>query len=284
MPADRKTIRRRRLVLGVLVVVAIVLLTATFGGGTNGISRGVTAVISPVQDVASRALKPARDLVGWVGDTFQAKGQNERLRSELAALRQQRVDALALQRQNVDFRRLLKLGQPIGVDAMGPRTARVTGRTPTLFNQVLQIDVGASDGVARRDPVIGPDGLVGEVAWVTGGNAGVQLLTDPDFAAGAKLAGGNQTGTVQPAAGAPRELLLSYITAQVRKGDTVVTSGTSDTSRYPSLFPADVPIGVVSDVEDPGADDQKIHVRPFSDVRDLDYVRVLTAVNRSRGT
>ncbi|MEA2340999.1 MAG: rod shape-determining protein MreC, partial [Solirubrobacteraceae bacterium] len=73
-----KTVRRRRAVLALLVVSSIVLLTASFGGsgGVSSVQRGVFEVISPIQDGASRALKPFRDLFGWVGDTLDAKGQN----------------------------------------------------------------------------------------------------------------------------------------------------------------------------------------------------------------
>ncbi len=285
MPADRQTIRRRRLVLAVLVLLSIGLLTATFGGGVNAIQRGVTAVISPVQDVSSRALKPARDLVGWVGDTFDAKGENARLKAELATLRQRRVDTDAYARQNVEFRRLLVLGRRIGVGDMGPEMSRVIGKTPTLFNQVLTIDKGQSDGLAPRDPVIAADGLVGEIAWTTRSTAGVELVTDPDFGAGAKISATGRSGTVRPATGAPRELILKYVVGRVDERQTVVTAGTDDAGgRFPSLFPADVPIGSVSEVEDAGSDAQQVHVRPFVDVRDLDYVQVLTDVARSRGT
>ena len=284
MPADRQTIRRRRLVLAILVVCAIGLLTATFGGGVNAVQRGVTTVISPVQDVASRALKPARDLVGWVGDTFDAKGENERLRAEVATLRQRRVDVDALSRQNVELRKLSGLGQRIGTDQMGPEMSRVIGRTPTLFNQVLTIDKGQSDGLSPRDPVISAAGRVGEIGWPTRSTAGVELVTDPDFGVGAKISSTGRSGTVVPATGAPRELILQYVEGRVDPKQVVVTAGTSSASRFPSLFPADVPIGVVSSIEDASSDSQQVHVRPYVDVRDLDYVQVLTDVARSRGT
>ena len=284
MPADRQTIRRRRLVLAILVLCSIGLLTATFGGGVNAVQRGVTTVVSPVQDVASRALKPARDLVGWVGDTFDAKGENERLRAEVATLRQRRVDIDASSRQNTELRKLVGLGQRIGTSDMGPELSRVIGRTPTLFNQVLTIDKGQSDGLSPRDPVISADGLVGEIAWTTRSTAGVELVTDPDFGVGAKISATGRSGTIVPATGAPRELILQYVEGRVDPKQVVVTAGTSSASRFPSLFPADVPIGVVSSIEDAGSDSQQVHVRPYVDVRDLDYVQVLTDVARSRGT
>ena len=78
-----KTVRRRRAVLALLVAGSLILLTASFGGGgaLGGVQRGVVSVVAPVQEGASRALKPVRDLVGWVGDTFDAKGQLADLRT-----------------------------------------------------------------------------------------------------------------------------------------------------------------------------------------------------------
>ena len=61
----RKQVRRRRAVLALLIVGSFALLTVTYGQGSDGVQRGVSAIFSPLQSVAERALKPARDLVNW---------------------------------------------------------------------------------------------------------------------------------------------------------------------------------------------------------------------------
>ena len=73
----RKQVRRRRAVLALLIVGSFVLLTVTYGSGSNGLQRGVSTIFSPVQSVADGALKPARDLVNWFDQTFDARGRNE---------------------------------------------------------------------------------------------------------------------------------------------------------------------------------------------------------------
>ena len=99
-----KTVRRRRAVLGLLVVSSLILLTAYFGesagGGLHAVQRGVLEVVSPIQEGASRALKPARDLVGWVRDTLDAKGEVKDLRRQRDALRRQAVAGAAAVREN----------------------------------------------------------------------------------------------------------------------------------------------------------------------------------------
>ena len=84
----RKQVRRRRAVLALLIVGSFVLLTVTYGRGSNGVQRGVSTIFSPVQSVADRALKPARDLVNWFDETFDARGRNSRLHTELEAARE----------------------------------------------------------------------------------------------------------------------------------------------------------------------------------------------------
>lgn len=282
-----KTIRRRRAVLLGLVVGSLLLLTASFGesagGGLGAIQRGVSTVLTPVQEGASRALKPVRDGVGWVGDTFDAKGENEQLRADLAQARRFKVDAEALRRENAQMRDLLDLNDRLQIQDMGLVAARVIGRTPNVLNQVVKINQGSSDGVRPGHPVVTGRGLVGTVDTVTPNSAFVTLVTDADFGAGVKISEGGITGTVRPAAGAPRELRMedTEATDDVRRDDTLVTSGTSD-PEFPSPFPPDVPIGKVTEVEDPGSDSQVIHVMPFVDVRDLDFVEVITKMDPSR--
>lgn len=282
-----KTIRRRRAVLLALVAGSLLLLTAYFGesagGGLHAFQRGVSTVLSPVQDGASRALKPVRDGVGWVGDTFDAKGENKRLRAELAQARQVQADANDSVRENDQLRRLLRMDGRTGIQDMGLVAARVSSRSPTVLNQVIRINQGTSSGVRTGQPVVTGSGLVGTVDTAGSNFAMVKLVTDADFGAGAKVSRGGVTGVVTPAPSNPRELRMDGVDAtdDVRPGDTLVTSGTSD-PKFPSPFPPDLLIGRVRRIDDPGSDTPIIHVRPFVDVRDVDFVQVLTKVDPGR--
>ena len=88
---DSKVIRRRRAALAIFVVLSIGMLTVYFGESGGGVfhtlQRGAQAAFAPLETGASRALKPFRDLFGWFGDTFDAKGENEQLRAEVEQLR-----------------------------------------------------------------------------------------------------------------------------------------------------------------------------------------------------
>jgi rod shape-determining protein MreC len=279
----RKQVRRRRAVLALLIVGSFVLLTITYGQGSNGLQRGVSAIFSPVQSVADRALKPARDLVNWFDQTFDARGENNELRSELQDVRKQAIGADAAIAENAQLRKLVGLDRsgaiPSGFD---PVTGRVIARSPSVWFADVTVDVGSDDGVAVKDPVINGDGLVGTVAAVTGGTATVTLLADHSSAVTAKVVPLGVQGMVRPNVGDPGDLILDFIDSakHVHKGQAVVTAGW----RAPpieSRFPPNLPIGEV--VKAPIVEQeaqQQVHIRPFADLRDLDLVQVLTGGSR----
>jgi rod shape-determining protein MreC len=278
-----KTVRRRRAVLGLLVACSLILLTASFGdsagGGVTSIQRGVLDVVSPIQEGASRALKPVRDLFGWVGDTVHAKGKVDDLEKERNDLRKQLVDRDAALRQNTQLRDLLALDTNAALKDNQPVTARVIGRSPTVWYSQLTVDKGSTAGIRIDQPVVTGAGLVGKVTTVTRGTAIVTLVTDAKMSVSARVNENGVPGVLQTRIGDPLELELKYTTREdtVKAGQRVVTSGTDTrVSAQPSLYPPDIPIGRVTRVDDEGTDDQVVHVKPFADMRRLEFVQVLT--------
>lgn len=278
-----KSVRRRRAVLGLLVVSCLILLTATFGSTAGG---GVfNEVISPIQEGASRALKPVRDLAGWFGDTLDAKGDVEDLRAERDALRQELVASEGAQRENVELRKQLEMNQQLGLEAYGPVGARVINYDPSVWYSRIGIDKGSGDGIRTGMPVVASGGLVGTIDAVTRGSAQVTLITDQTSGVPARTNRRNVQGVVESSgAGNPNDLLLNYTPPRstVRVKDRIVTSGTNS-RRFESLYPPNLPVGQVTRIEDPGSDSQEIHLRPFVNLRGLEFVQVLTAVNGGRG-
>jgi rod shape-determining protein MreC len=286
-----KTVRRRRAVLGLLVVSSLILLTAYFrepaGGALHNVQRGILEVVSPIQEGASRALKPVRDLFGWVGDTVSAKGDLQDARKSRDEWRQKAVGYEVATRQNAKLRRLLELDSaPTDLAPYAPVTARVIGRSPTLWYSKITISKGSSSGIQRNQPVIATDGggeddagVIGKVDSVTPGTSVIRLITDSQVAVSAMNAAGTASGTVKPSPGNPRDLILASLAdnATVQRGDVIVTTGTvSRRNDLPSIFPPDLQIGRVSRVENAGSRDQVPHVRTFVDPRKVEYVQVLT--------
>ena len=280
----RKQVRRRRAVLALLVVGSFVLLTITYGQGSNGLQRGVSTIFSPVQSVADRALKPARDLVDWFDKTFDARGENSRLKSELARSREQAVAGQEAMQENAELRKLVKLDRDpvLAASAYEPITGRVIARSPTVWRSSVNIDVGSGDGVHVDDPVISGDGVVGRIAAAEPGSSQVMLLTDHASAISAKVLPTGVQGVIKPEVGDPEHLILDFInsTKLVHGGQTVVTAGWCAQGLC-SHFPPGLPLGEVTraSIVDQEAKEQA-DVRPFADIRNLDLVQVLTGGSR----
>jgi rod shape-determining protein MreC len=279
-----KTVRRRRAVLGLLVASSLILLTAYFGesagGGLHSIQRGVLDVVSPIQEGASRALKPVRDLFGWAGDTLDAKGQLKDVRKDRDALRTELVETQAKLREAGQLKDLELLNRgPAGLSDNRPVRARVIAKDPNIWYDQVTIDKGSGSGIERNQAVVNGQGLVGRVTEVTGSTAIVTLITNHTTQIGGKVSDSGVQGLVGVEAGHPTDLVLGSLSSkdEVTRGQIVVTAGTtSKVDRFPSPYPRDIPIGRVTRVDDLGTDDEQAHVAPFADLRGLDLVEVLT--------
>jgi rod shape-determining protein MreC len=277
-----RAVRRRRAVLVVLVAASLILLTAYYGESSDGrlhsVQRGAMSALAPIQEGASRVLKPFRDLFGWFGDTLHAKDQRDAYHRQADALRRQLT---ATQQQLADARQQAGLKEQDttgGMDEYAPVDARVFVHSPSSWYQRVTVNKGSDDDVKRGDPVINSAGLVGRVEAVTGGEAVVTLITDKDFAAAGITSESREPGSVTPALGNTGDLIFDLVddVSKVRTGDLIVTAGTTE-ARLQSPFPPAIPIGTVKRIDTgEGELDRRIHIQPAADVRRLDLVQVLT--------
>ncbi len=282
-----KTVRRRRAVLGLLVACSLILLTAYFGetggGALHAVQRGTSEVLNPVQEGASRALKPLRDLFGWFGDTIAAKGQVEELRSERNRLRTEVARNEVKADEYNRLASLFELDGALGLQRLGPKTGRVIFQSPTVWYATIRVDKGSEDGVRVGHPVVNEEALIGRVTEVFGGSAQVTLITDTTTKVPARAGPRGEFGIVESAsAGTPNDLVMRFTQpgARLDVGDRVVTRGTEPDDRLRSLYPVGLPIGQITRIDDEGTDTQEVHLRPFADMRRLDFVQILT---RPRG-
>jgi rod shape-determining protein MreC len=280
----RKQVRRRRAVLALLVLACFAMLSLYYREGSAGplhrMQRGVATVFSPFQSGGDRALKPARDLVNWFSETFDARGENSRLKSQLADARNQLVTAQTQVQQGNEVKKLLALSSA-GLIPSGrqPVTARVIARSPTIWYSTVQINAGSGAGVRLDDPVVTGDGLVGRVSTVTSDTSDVTLITDHTSSVAARIVPVDATGVVEPEVGNPNDMVLDFVAhgKQIDEGQPVVTAGFSS-GGLSSLFPPGIPIGEVSRASLSEEDAyQRVHIRPFADLRNMEFVQVLVS-------
>jgi rod shape-determining protein MreC len=278
----RKQVRRRRAVLVLLIILALVLISTTFSESKSGplhtVQQGVASVFAPLEEGATRALKPARDLVNWVSETFNARGENSDLKTDVQQLRNKLAKAQSAEGENEQLKKILGLDRKGVLAGYKPVTSRVIGRSPTVWYSTVTIDSGSGDGVAINDPVINGDGLVGRVTDVTHWTAEVTLITDSSSSVSGRVLPNGPDGVVEPEAGDPTVMLLDFIDKNeaIHEGQIVQTAGWSN-GTISSAFPPGIPIGEVRDTTIGQQETyQHIRVDPFADMHDLDYVQVAT--------
>jgi rod shape-determining protein MreC len=281
----RKQVRRRRAVLVGLIVGSLILLSAHFSEADSGplhvIQRATATVLSPLETVANAALKPVRDLIDWFDETWEARGENEDLKEELAEARAELVDAQVAQAENEELRGLLDLDKDeLASFGFKPVTARIVTRTPSLVNATVGVNAGSADGVEVDDVVVAADGLVGRVSQVTSGSAQVQLITDPRNGVSLAVADADgPQGIASATAGEPDELTLQFFSneGEVPDDSYVVTAGwADDATELASVYPPGVPVGSVTETTSGDAEFQEVTVEPFVDFQELTHVQILT--------
>jgi rod shape-determining protein MreC len=281
----RKQVRRRRAVLVGLIVGSLILLSAHFSEAESGplhvIQRATATLLSPLEAVANAALKPVRDAIDWFDETWEARGENEDLKEELAEVRARLVEAEVARAENEELRGLLDLDEDeLASFGFKPVTARIVTRSPSLVNATVGVNAGSADGVEVDDVVVAADGLVGRVSQVTSGSAQVQLITDPRNGVSLAVAEADgPQGIASATAGDTDELTLQFFSNEdeVPADAYVVTAGWTDSAAgLSSAYPPGVPVGSVTETTSGDADFQEATVEPFVDFQELTHVQVLT--------
>ena len=274
-----KTVRRRRAVLALLVVLSLLLLTAYFGessgGGLHGVQRTFLTVVSPIQDGANKALKPVRDLFGWFGDTFHAKGQRDELRKQIDHLRPELVAAQAEKRSTSSCSR--STTSTSWGSALSPRARHRRRQKPHLWYSTVTIDKGTPTASGQRPGRqrrrAGRQGRRGRVR-----RRPVDLITDSSKSASRHGSDATQRDRdVQPKVGDPNDLLLQYLPANRRP-----TAANTSSPRARSPAPTTRSIRRASrSARSTRVDEESayksVNVQPLANLRNLDVVQVLTA-------
>lgn len=275
----RSAIRRRGVIAG-LVLLALILITVSFREPTSGPLHGVQSagvtVLRPFEVAAERVAQPFRDVYGYFSGLVHAKSENEKLKAEVNKLRQQALLGEAARSQNENLRKQLNfIDSPLFPSDYTPVNTRIIGWR-NEFDQRVVIAAGRDNGIHQETPVVTNDGLVGSVTQVSPTAALVTLLTDESSAVQARDQDTGAFGVVRHGAG-QNSLILDRVTKDkvVKAGQVIVTAGTRS-KQYPSLFPANIPIGyVVSVGQSDTAPFKQIQIQPFVDFSSLDAVTAL---------
>ena len=280
-PSQKSSAVKRRAVVGVLVVLALALITVSFrSSGLTSVQDAGATVLRPFQVAAERVARPFRDAGGWMTGLVDAKSENTRLRKEVDDLRNRVYANQDAARQNDELRKLLNyVGSPRFPQDYDYVATDVISPPQSQYEQSVVIAAGRRDGVRVDYPVVTADGLVGKVTKVGGSVSKVVLLTDESSNVSAvDLDQPGASGIVKHGEGAVDTLILDRVGKEQRvdKSDAVVTAGSPPGAKLPSIYPRGIRIGVVTSVGQKDTDLYKqIQVQPFVDFSSLRSVLVL---------
>ncbi len=201
---------------------------------------------------------PAR--VGlWLDDLSVSREdlrmENTALKTELLVHQRKLQQMASLAAENVRLRQLLN-----SADSLQDRVliAELIGVSPDPHSHVVILNKGSSDGVYVGQPLLGAEGLMGQVLDVSPYTCRVLLITDGSHALPVQV---NRNGVRAIAAGIGdlHRMQLRHVsnTVDIRAGDLLVSSGLGQ------RFPVGYPVAEVESVEhDPGQSFATVYVKP----------------------
>lgn len=236
--------RSYQITLGIIIALAVVLLNLpphtaarvkTVAGHfflpLFGLKKGIELTGGTVVDAGLPRSGLLREI-----DTLQQT-------NEILTMQLQQARGAAM--ENVRLRAQLELrGRP----AARMQLARVVGRDPANWWRTIQVDMGTEHGAQVGQPVWVRDGLVGRIQHAGPKHAQVALLGDPSCRVSVKVKETGETAilTAGPFTSFdPSQVNLNFLPSDTAAvpGHLVVTSGLSE------IFPADIPVGIIVEVE-----------------------------------
>ena len=270
--------RRTRLVLGVLLIIALALITLDFRDGGASPARNVGAdIFGPIERVTHDVTNPVASLFDSITGGPSSQGTIATLQRENAELRAELSSAQLSKTARQQLAKLLQLDAG-GYQIMAANVIAAGGD----YSDTVTLDVGRSDGIKPDETVLNGSGFVGTVTQVSEDTSTVLLANDASSVIGVQMQGTGQigaiTGTGKSMSGSPMLRLTLFDTnATLQPGQQVDTyASVGDQPEVPG-----VPVGTVVSVQaGAGALTQTALVRPFVNFTALGVVGIVVQVPR----
>ncbi|RJL34536.1 rod shape-determining protein MreC [Bailinhaonella thermotolerans] len=268
--------RRSRVALGVLLGFSLLLLTVDHRGGPDSplgpVRAAAASFFGSMEYAVAAVVAPVGAAVDVAREAPVAKRRIRDLEEENVALRRM----LAANRQALvrygSMEKLLRTAA-LGEYKIVPGQV-IARRGQPGFEDTVEIDAGARDGIKRDMTVMNGDGLVGRVVRVSPATSTVVLITDPGSAAGVRLETSREIGVVH-GLGKGRAVMRFQLldsNAHLAPGTRIVSFGSESNRPYvPGL-----PVGVIERVEQtPGELTRTAYARPYVRFSSIDVVGVV---------
>jgi rod shape-determining protein MreC len=220
----------------------------------------VADAVSPIVEAVGRPIATISDAIGKLEDMSTVYSQNQELREENDRLLQWQETARRLDTENAQLRDLLRFAPQGAVSSVA---AQVIADSGGAFLRNVMVNVGARDGVARGQPAMTGEGLVGRVVEVGDRTARVLLLTDINSHIPVTIEGSHERAVLDGDNADQPRLVYIQPKAELTTGERIVTSGSGGT------FPPGLPVGVIASING------EIRVEPYADLARLEMLRIV---------
>ncbi len=256
--------------VGAMVGLALALAAAGATGVLNPVQGTFISVTSPLENVLTAVADPVASLLSGAGDIDNLQAENRDLRVENESLRNQ-ITQLQQDVAEIDqLRQALKITESEGTAQR--LAASIVHRDTSPFADVVSINRGSRDGVKKGMVVLSAQGsLIGTVTKTFDDSAFVRLITDGTSRVAAHVQGAQAADGIV-SGGPNRKLTFELVQADIKVGDTVVSSGLGGS------YPPDIPIGKVSSVSGTNQDIYRdVAIEPLVRMSTVQTVLVLTS-------
>ena len=266
--------RNRNLLLALLVTLLLVI-ALSFGNGSGRLATGARRVgsdaFAPIRSGVGSITRPVGSFLSGSVHYGSVRQQNQKLQSEIDQLKMEQIQAPFFREDLRQLNALLGVKYLSGYENV--ITEVVATDTDDPVSATIDIGVGTQRGVQVGMPVIGADGLIGQVLTAYNNRSTVRLITDGQSQVGVRYGTGPQDLTVLEGQGPHRPLINSSIPVShpLGIGQVVTTSGLAN-----SPFPPAIPVARVTAVSNgltPG--EERLVLTPLADLSDLRYVAVI---------
>jgi rod shape-determining protein MreC len=252
----------------ILAVVCLTLLTWKLKNRmpVTVFENVVLSITRPLQQVATATTRSLRGVWDNYVYLVNVQQENQRLREEIKWLRQENHRYLEAYLQYQRLQRLLNFREQTPLDVIA---AEVIGRNANSWTEIIYINRGTRDKVAKGLPVVTHEGLVGQVIHAAPTLSQVMLLTDFRSGVDAVVQRTRVSGVVAGRGRNVAELKFLPVGADLQAGDRLVSSGMG------GVFPKGLIIGEVKDIHRNGRPTQQVEIQPSVDFSHLEEVLVL---------
>lgn len=185
----------------------------------------------------------------WLKTIVQLEEETQLLREKNLQLSLQSEEMIRSYEENINLKNLLDYKKDSNFNLVAAKVLNM-GSSSNISS--ITINVGLNENIKINQPVIIPEGVIGKTILVGKSTSLVQLITDVNYRASVRIFPSGSIGILRYLRDDICEVREIQKNAEIKLGDAVLTSGFSD------IYPSNLKIGNVIEIQDEISSFQKI--------------------------